>query len=141
MNLRKCKSCGELKPESEFYTIRNKQRNKVDYYECLTGKCKTCILQKAKIRYAERDKVKMRTAQIKTIGINISDTNYQCVSVSSEYDFVFSHLKRYGNCFISRAKSRLLNYEELEEKLQKKIISKAFENGYILEVRKYENNV
>ena len=138
MNLRKCKSCGELKPESEFYTIRNKQRNKVDYYECLTGKCKTCILKKAKIRYAERDKTKVRTTQIKACGLNISDTNYQCVSGSSEYDYVFNNLKKFGNCFISKAKSRALNYEELEEKLKKKIITKSFENGYILEVRKWQ---
>ena len=136
MNLRKCKSCGELKPESEFYTIRNKQRNKVDYYECLTGNCKTCILKKAKIRYAERDKV--RTTQIKACGLNISDTNYQCVSGSSEYDYVFNNLKKFGNCFVSKAKSRALNYEELEERLKKKIITKSFENGYILEVRKWQ---
>ena len=77
----------------------------------------------------------MRLTQIKKMGLSISDVNYQEVKNGSEYDFVFSNLKRYGNCFISRTKSRLLDYKELEEKLQKKIISKAFENGYILEVR------
>jgi len=139
--MKQCKQCNEWKSENDFYLKGHFVNNK--YYVNFSTLCKSCILfnakQKRKYGYKPQKKVKVKEM---SYCLNVdgtakqTETNYDRKQSRSreivKVDWVYTNLKRYGNCFINRKNDADIN--SLRKKLNKNINVRQFENGYILEV-------
>ena len=138
--LRHCKECGKWKDETDFYlkmhTVHGKR------YANYETTCKDCKKGLNKLRRKGLIPVKKRVKkeEVKDMGdkilgceLTISETNYVCVKETKSNDeFIYANLKRWGNCLVNR--NRVVNYEELEDRLGKRIKREITGNCYILEV-------
>lgn len=139
--MKQCKQCNEIKSENDFYLKGHFVNGK--YYVNFSTLCKSCILfnakQKRKYGYKPQKKVKVKEM---SYCLNVdgtakqTETNYDRKQSRSreivKADWVYTNLKRYGNCFINRKNDA--DIEILRKKLNKNINVRQFENGYILEV-------
>ena len=133
----KCNKCGIDKPESEFYLKGHTVNGK--YYVNLSGQCKECILQRAKLKRMgllpeRKEKQNKMNWDNKLGGLTISDTQYEEKKQEKLHPdlWVIRNLKNYGNCYINGKHD--LNY--IEQQLGCKIKVKAVEVGYIILVEK-----
>ena len=132
--MKKCKQCEKWKGESNFYLKGHYVNGK--YYVNFSGLCKECISANAKKKYKKKENVEMSYC-INCDGVaKQTESNYnirkKTIKEIDNYDCVLGNLKKFGNCFIG--KKNEADIDEIRRKLNKKIIVKQFENGYILEV-------
>ena len=138
-DLRVCNLCNKIKDITDFYLKAHRVKGK--YYVNYDAVCKECRLKQLKLKRMgllppkEKSKKKGKSDmnKITNCTLTISDVNYVSPKIKYEdpYDFVYSNLKRYGNCIVNV--NRRIDYDELETKLGKKVRRNLSGNCYLLE--------
>lgn len=116
----KCKICGEIKNESQYYVARKYYKGTlhINYF----GACKTCCGKRQKQRLLERKEEVKRQRVVKVEEL--------------KDDWIIRNLQRFGNCYIKKK-------DKYDLDKIKAIINKDFDLqpagdmiGFIIQVRK-----
>lgn len=139
-NLRKCKRCNRVLPESSFYQKSHYVRGNL--YVSMTTRCKTCECEINRLRRMglyDKDKLRGKYKMYQTLDMKLkvnNDVSYTATKGTEVADrdlWVIRNLKSYGNCYI---KSKH-NLDKIEQELNCKLVVRTLsDGGYILEVRK-----